>query len=131
MAMHDPAEKSLIRMELRRFASRCENQEGLVQRADTLRELARLATIPLPYKLAEQHEAKDLQRHLLLAAEARARDLIQERIDAYMRADPDHREKIKTQMFEDWTNLTGHLGHLRPWAKTRFDQAEQGGGLGL
>lgn len=131
MAMHDPAEKALIRMELRRFAANCDNQEGLIQRADTLRELARLANIPLPYKLAEQHEAKDLQRHLRLAAETRARDLIQERIDACMRADPDHREKLKSQMFEDWNNLTGQLGHLRPWAKIRFDQAEQTGGLGL
>jgi hypothetical protein len=130
MATHDPSDKALVRMELRRFAAHCDNQEGLVQRADTLRELTRLATLPLPYRLADQHEAKDLQRHLFLAAEARARELIQERIDAYMRADPEHRAKIRSTMLEDWTNLTGHLGHLRPWAKVRFDQAEQNGGLG-
>jgi hypothetical protein len=130
MPPRDPTEKALIRLELRRFAARCDNQEGLIQRADTLRELSRLSLMSLPYSLSDQHEAQDLRRHLQLAAETRARDLIQERIDAYVRADPEHREKIRTSMLEDWTNLTGHLGFLRPWAKTRFEQAEKEADLG-
>ena len=44
MALRDPTDKNLQRMEARRFAARCEAQVSSVERADTLREVSRLAT---------------------------------------------------------------------------------------
>jgi hypothetical protein len=54
MAIRDPVDKNMQRMEARRFASRCEAQVSSIERADSLREVARLATsITLPYSLSD------------------------------------------------------------------------------
>lgn len=125
MARADPTGQTLIRLELRRFASRCDTQEGLIRRADTLREVARLANVPIPYKLATVYEARDYQRRVLIAAEDRARELIAEQIEAFRRGEEDFREKQRLKMREDWANLTGPLSHLRAWANNQLQVAEQ------
>lgn len=125
MARADPAEQALIRMELRRFASRCDQQEGLIRRADSLREVARLASIELPYKLASQIEARDYQRRVTQSAEDRARELITEQVGLFSRTEGDFKEKQRSKMRDDWANLTGPLAHLRGWANSRLLVAEQ------
>lgn len=125
MARGDPAEQALLRLEARRFVTRCETQVALIQRADNLRELARLATIPLPFHLAEELTSRDARRHVAQMAEDRARELILEQIDHCLRAEPDRREFMKNRLDEDWANLTGVLGHLRAWAKGKLLAAQQ------
>lgn len=125
MARGDPAERALLRLEARRFATHCENQAALIQRADTLRELSRLATLTLPYRLGEDFASRDVHRRVLLAAEDRAREIIQEQIDRYLRSEPEQRQKMKSKVAEDWANLTGVLGHLRTWAQGRLVAADQ------
>ncbi len=115
-----------MRMEARRFASRCESQVGLIERADTLREVLRLATsITLPFSVAEDHTARDGLRLVQTRAEDRARELIQEQIQNFVRADDNIRDKQKRSMHDAWANLTGPLGHLRPWAQSKLTAAEQ------
>jgi hypothetical protein len=125
MARADPAEHAMIRMELRRFTSRCDMQEGSIQRADSLREVARLTSIQLPYKLSNEIEARDAQRRVAHKAEDRARELIAEQVDAFRRAEGDFQVKLRGKMREDWANLTGPLAHLRTWANSRLLVAEQ------
>lgn len=125
MSRADPAEQALIRLELRRFASRCDLQESSIQRADTLREVSRLVSLSVPYKLASEFEARDLQRRVFHVAEERARQLIVEQVDVYMRGEPGFREKMHGKLREDWMNLTGQLAHLRTWAHARLNVAEQ------
>ena len=125
MTRADPAEQALIRLELRRFMTRCDMQEGLIQRADSLREVGRLQNITIPYKLSHEFEARDLQRKVQQLAEQRARELVTEQIDVYLRGEPGFREKMRSQMRDDWANLTGPLGHLRAWAQSRLNVAEQ------
>jgi hypothetical protein len=125
MARLDPAEQALIRMELRRFTSRCDMQEGQIRRADTLREVARLASISVPYKLSNEYEAKDFQRRVSMTAEERARELIAAQVAEFIRAEGDFRDKLRGKMRDDWANLTGQLGHLRSWANNRLNSAEQ------
>lgn len=129
MARSDPADRALLRLETRRFASRCETQEHTITRADTLREVSRLATINLPPNLYDSNEARDAQRRVLLMAEDKAKELIKQQIDNCLRAEPDHRDKLRSHMDEDWRNLTGPLGHLRTWAARQFTIAEQQQGL--
>ena len=126
MALRDPVDKNMQRMEARRFASRCEAQVSSIERADTLREVARLATlIVLPYSLSEDFTARDALRLVQLRAEDRARELIQDQIQTFARAEDDHREKQKRAMLDAWANLTGPLAHLRVWAQSRLIAAEQ------
>lgn len=125
MARADPTEQALIRLEMRRFASRCDTQEGLIRRADTLREVARLANLSVPYKLAAEYEARDHQRRVTITAEDRARELISEQVEALRRGEDEFREKQRLKMREDWANLTGPLAHLRTWANNRLQVAEQ------
>lgn len=125
MARADPAEQALIRLELRRFVSRCDTQEGLIRRADTLREVARLANIAVPYKLANELDAREYQRRVALTAEDRARELVTEQVAEFNRAEGDFKDKLRAKMRDDWSNLTGSLGHLRNWANTRLLAAEQ------
>ena len=125
MAYSDPADRALIRLEVRRFASRCENNFGLLQRADSLREIVRLASAPVPYRIANEIEARDAERRLLLASEDRAKDLIKGQIGNFTKADADHRVWLRSKMLEEWGNLTGPLAHLRTWAKGRLMLAEQ------
>lgn len=125
MSRADPAEQAMIRLELRRFASRCDLQEGQIRRADSLREVARLASIALPYKLSNELEARDYQRRVTQTAEERARELIAEQIDLFARSEGDFREKMHGKIRDDWANLTGALAHLRNWANSKLLVAEQ------
>src|SRR5512135_849894 len=109
MARGDPTDNALIKLELRRFAGRCDGQEGLIRRADSLREISRLAALSAPYRIAGELETRDILRRVSLAAEERAREIIQEQIDGYLRAEPDYRQKFKGKMHDDWANLTGPL----------------------
>ncbi len=126
MPLRDPADKTLMRMEARRFAARCDAQMSSIERADTLREVSRQATsITLPYALIEEETARDALRLMQTRAESRARELIQEQVLNYVRAEENLRDKQKRTMLETWTNLTGPLGHLRTWAQNKLNAAEQ------
>jgi hypothetical protein len=125
MAIRDPVSQNLLRMEGRRFAVRCEAQVSSIERADTLREVSRLATsITLPYAISADSAARDAQRSVQTRAEDRARELIQEQIQTFSRAEDNLREKQKRAMLDTWTNLTGPLGHLRTWAQNKLTVAE-------
>lgn len=126
MAIHDPADQARLRMELRRFVARCETQVSLIERADTLREVSRLATlISVPWLIADNFAAVDAVRMVQLRAEEKARELITEDIQHFIRGDEHLRGKLKRAMFDAWTNLTGPLGHLRIWAQSKLAAAEQ------
>ncbi|CAB1369830.1 hypothetical protein [Denitratisoma oestradiolicum] len=125
MAFKDPAERALLRFEARRYANRCGNQEGMIERADTLREVCRLTNMPIPATLMEVSEALDARRRLILIAEQRAKTLITDQIAAWSKADEQRRGKLQVTMIDDWTNLTGHMGHLRTWAQRQFMLAQQ------
>lgn len=128
MALRDPVDKSMQRMEERRFTARCEGQISLIERADTFREVSRLASsVSLPYSLSASDAARDSQRLLHMRAEDRARELIHEQLQHYLRAEGDHREKQLRAMLDSWTSLTGPLGHLRPWAQNKLQAAKQQG----
>jgi hypothetical protein len=125
MAAIDPIARKFLQLESRRFVARCEGQLALIQRADSLREVSRLATMPLPYSLTEDQAARESQRQVTNTAEDRARELIAEQIARFAKAEPLALGKLKRIMLDDWANLTGPLGHLRPWALSRLNQAEQ------
>lgn len=125
MARIDYADRNIQRMELRRFAVRCDTQEGLIQRADNLREVFRLTAVTVPSALADDIEARDLKRRILRKAEERAQEIILEQIEKYGKAEAEFRENFKNRMLDDWTNLTGPLSHLRPWAKSKLQAFEQ------
>ena len=126
MALRDPVDKNLLRMEGRRVAARCEAQVSSIERADTLREIARLATsIALPYSIMDDYTARDALRLVQMRAEDRARELIEEQIQNFSRAEGSHREKQKRAMLDAWANLTGPLGHLRTWSQSKLTVAEQ------
>lgn len=129
MSRADPTEQALIRLEMRRFAARCDQQEGLIQRADTLREVSRLTSVPIPYRLANEIESRDYRRRVALAAEQRAKEIIDEQLSVFSRAEEVYREKQRGKMREDWANLTGELAHLRNWAQNKLNIAEQNLGL--
>lgn len=125
MGKADPTEQALIRLELRRYSSRCDQQEGQIRRADALREVGRLASIPLPYKLSDEYQARDCQRRVMQLAEERARELILEQVGLFSRSEGDFRETLRGKMRDDWANLTGPLAHLRTWANSKLTVAEQ------
>ncbi|TRZ97997.1 MAG: hypothetical protein D4R84_04410 [Rhodocyclaceae bacterium] len=126
MAIHDTADKVRLRMEVRRFVARCETQVSLIERTDNLRELSRLATsINLPYVITADYTAHDALRMMQIRAEEKARELIAEDIQNFVRGDEHLRGKLKRSMFDAWTNLTGPLNHLRPWAQSKLTAAEQ------
>lgn len=126
MALRDPVDKSLLRIEGRRFASHCEAQISLIERADTLREVSRLAIlVALPYALSGDYAARDALRLVQTRAEDRARELVQEQINNFSRAEEGQRDKLKRAMLDAWANLTGPLGPLRTWAQSKLAAAEQ------
>ena len=126
MALRDPVDKNMLRMEARRFAARCEGQVSLIERADTLREVSRLATlIMVPFSLVEDDTARDGLRLVQTRAEDRARELIHEQLQNFARAEENQRDKLKRTMHDAWTNLTGPLGDLRAWAQNKLLAAEQ------
>lgn len=129
MALRDPVDKNLLRMEARRFAARCEAQVSLIERADTLREVARLATsITLPYSISEETTARDALRLTQTRAEDRARELILDQVQNFARAEENQRDKLRRSMLDAWANLTGPLAHLRTWAQSRLAAAQQQAG---
>lgn len=122
----DPVDKNLLRMEARRFASRCEGQIASVERADSLRELVRLAgVIHLSYPLSEEAAARDALRLLVRRSEERARELISLQLQNYARVEPYLRDKWRRNLFDSWSNLTGTFAHLRAWAQARLAVVEQ------
>lgn len=129
MALRDPVDKNMLRMEARRFTARCEAAVSSIERADNLREVSRLATsINVPYSLATDEGTRDSVRLLQVRAEDRARELIQEQLHKLARADESQREKHRRTMLDAWANLTGPLGHLRTWAQSKLLAAEQQNG---
>lgn len=125
MAIHDPADQTRIRMEVRRFVARCETQVSLIERADSLREVSRLATsVSVPYFVGDNFIALDAARMVQLRAEEKARELITADIQHFVRGDGHVRGKLKRAMFDAWANLTGPLSHLRPWAQSKLTAAE-------
>lgn len=126
MAFRDPVDKNMLRMEARRFAARCDGQVSLIERADTLREISRLATlISLPFSLTDDDTARDGLRLVQTRAEDRARELILEQLQNYSRAEKYQHEKLKRSMLDSWTSLTGPLGHLRTWAYNKLQALEE------
>lgn len=122
----DPVDKNLLRMEARRFASRCEGQIASIERADSLRELVRLAgAIHLSYPLSEAPVARDALHLLMRRSEDRARELIRLQLQNYARVEPYLRDKWRRNLFDSWSNLTGAFAHLRAWAQTRLALVEQ------
>ena len=126
MALRDPVDKNMLRMEARRFVARCEAQVSSIERADTLREVSRLTTsIMLPYSLTADDLSRDSLRLVQTRAEDRARELVQEQLQNLARADENQRAKHRRAMLDAWANLTGPLGHLRTWAQSKLMAAEQ------
>lgn len=125
MSSRDPADQALLRFEARRYANRCSNQEAMIERADTLREISRLTYLPIPSSLMEANDAQEAHRRLVVLAEQRAKTVIADQIAAWVKADKDQREKLRLRITDDWNSLTGHLGHLRTWAQRQFTLAQR------
>ncbi len=125
MSRYDPIDRNLVRLELRRFQTRCEAQEGTIRRADSLHEVARLTSIVLPYLLAEETQALDARRQLRQTAEDRAREIFESLLDRLSKAEPFARDKLRHSINEEVLQLTGSLSALRPWAYTRMGVVEQ------
>lgn len=122
----DPVDKSLSRMEARRFAARCEGQIASIERVNSLRELVRLAgVIHLSYPLSEEPAAGDALRLLMRRSEDRARELISLQLQNYARVEPYLRDKWRRNLFDSWSNLTGAFAHLRAWAQAQLALVEQ------
>ncbi len=125
MSTRDPVDKSLLRMEVRRFQTRCEAQEGMIARADSLHEVARLATIPIPFPLTDDTAALDARRQVKRQAEERAQILIEEMFGRLAKAESFAQEKQLRSIQEEFLQLTGSLAHLRTWAYARFNSVQQ------
>ena len=125
MAQHDPVDRNLLRMELRRFQTRSEAQEGTIQRADTVREVARLATLTIPFPLSEETAALDARLQVRRTAEQKARDLLETLFDQLVKAEPVRRDKLRRTIQEEFLQLTGPLVSLRIWAQGRLNAVEQ------
>jgi hypothetical protein len=97
----------------------------MIERADSLREISRLSITTVPSNLYTVMEARDAQRRIVQAAEDRAKALINEQIAAWLKAEPEYREKHRSYMVEEWSGMSGALGHLRTWAQRQFNIAEQ------
>jgi ADP-dependent phosphofructokinase/glucokinase len=121
----DPIDRNLLRLEGRRFTTKCEAQVASIRRADTMREVARMSSMPVPPSLYEEYTARDAAREVLTAAEDRVRELVHEQIQGWLRAEPIAQDKIKKSLLDSWANLTGSVGHLRPWALAKLAAAEQ------
>ena len=125
MATRDPIDRNLIRMELRRFQNRCEAQEGAIRRADSLREVARLGVIAIPFQIGEETGALDARAQLRRAAEDRARELVEEMLDRLIKAEPSARDKIRRTIDDALLNISGSINAVKPWAHSRLTAVEQ------
>jgi hypothetical protein len=125
MSRQDPTDRSLLRMELRRFQARCESQTGSLRRADTIRAVVKLALIPIPFPLSEDDGALTARAQLRRDAEERARELINEQMDQLLKCDPLIRDKVRRGIDDALQQLTGPLSALRVWAQGRLLATEQ------
>lgn len=105
---------------------RCDTTIATVERTDSLRELSRLiGSLNLPYVIADDFTARDALQRVKLKIEDRARELIQEQLQHFVRAEENQREKMLRTILDSWGNLTGPLSHLRTWAQSRLTVAKQ------
>ncbi|HLA34552.1 MAG TPA: hypothetical protein VJ001_06755 [Rhodocyclaceae bacterium] len=126
MATRDPVNRRMVQMEARRFATRCDTTIATVERTDSLRELSRLiGSLNLPYSVMDDFTARDALQRVKLKVEDRARELIQEQLQHFVRAEDTQREKMLRTILDSWGNLTGPLSHLRTWAQSRLTVAKQ------
>jgi hypothetical protein len=126
MARTDPVDRNLLRMELRRFQTRCEAIEGSIRRADTIRAVVRLAKIAIPFALIEESEALDTRAQVRRTAETKARELLETQFSLLGRAEPMARDKIRRGLDDEIQQLNGPLNPLRIWAQSRLLVVEQG-----
>lgn len=122
----DPVDKSLMRMEARRFASRCESQIARILQTNSLREAVRLANqIQLSYPLSEESVAREALRNMNLQTGDRLEALIRQQLQSYARVEPYLRDKWRRSLIDSWSHLTGSFFHLRAWANNRLSVIEQ------
>lgn len=124
MAHYDPISRSMLRMELRRFQTRCEALEGTIRRADSVRRVAHLSKVAIPFVLIEETDALDVRAQIHRTAEEKARELLMDMIGHYQKAEPILRAKLKRQIEDDILQLTGPLNTLRTWAQSRLTAAD-------
>jgi len=125
MRSRDPADLAIKRLEARRFGTRADNQMRMIERADSMRELSRLASLPIPANLHDVPEARNAQQQVELAALQRARDLIQEQIQAWSKVEADFRDKFQSSLTDEWAGLTGLLASLKGWAARKLAEEQQ------
>ena len=124
--LQDPVDKSLMRMEARRFASRCEIQIARIFQTNSLREAVRLANqIQLSYPLSEESVAREALRNMNLQTGDRLEALIRQQLQSYARVEPYLRDKWRRSLMDSWSHLTGSFFHLRAWAHNRLSVIEQ------
>lgn len=124
--LQDPVDKSLMRMEARRFASRCESQIARILQTNSLREAVRLANqIQLSYPLSEESVAREALRDMNLQTGDRLEALIRQQLQSYARVEPYLRDKWRRSLIDSWSHLTGSFFHLRAWANNRLSVIEQ------
>jgi hypothetical protein len=121
----DPVDRNMLRMELRRFQTRCDALEGTIRRADSLRQVARLGNVVIPFLLAEETGALDARGQVRHTAEERARELINELLKHFEKVEPYARDKVRYQIEDELLNLVGPLNALRNWAQGRLTMVEQ------
>ena len=121
----DPIDRNMLRMELRRFQTRCEAQEGTIRRADTLRAVARLGKMAIPFPLSEETAAMDARAQVRKTAEERSRELIEDMLRRLEKSEPQMRDKLHRQFEDEVLNLTGFLIPLRNWAESRWNLVMQ------
>ncbi|HPB90279.1 MAG TPA: hypothetical protein PK372_05740 [Rugosibacter sp.] len=122
----DPVDKSLMRMEARRFASRCESQIARIFQTNSLQEAVRLANqIQLSYPLSEESVAREALRNMNLQTGDRLEAIIRQQLQGYARVEPYLRDKWRRSLTDSWSHLTGSFFHLRAWANNRLSVIEQ------
>lgn len=121
----DPIDRNMLRMELRRFQTRCDALEGTIRRADSLRQVARLGSVAIPFLLSEETGALDARAQVRHTAEERARELINEMLHRFEMLEPYARERARYQIEDELLNLVGPLNTMRNWAQGRLAMADQ------
>lgn len=121
----DPVDRNMLRMELRRFQTRCDALEGTIRRADSLRQVARLGGVAIPFLLSEETGALDARAQVRHTAEERAREIISEMLHRLELVEPTARERARYQIEDELLNLTGPLVAIRNWAQGRLAIVQQ------
>lgn len=130
MALRDPADRRLLQFAERRYRARCDSDARMLVRADSMREINRIANQPLPPELFNSEYAIDIRQQLVAVAEERVRDRVHEQLAAWIKAEPEFRDKLRAHFDADWTNLNGALAPMRVWAVTRLQAVQQGNAIG-